>query len=113
MRLEAEKEMLEKHIREAQKRQFFWYRDLWNTVKKEKNELTDVVHSIFDFVKNVLEYGEEFTRDMYFSMLSKIETREYDQSAVMAKLVVKMARDGIEGVKLSDLVDWFNKNRGE
>merc|ERR1719262_2084868 len=31
MRLKAEKEMLEKHIREGQRKQFFWYRDLWKT----------------------------------------------------------------------------------
>jgi len=110
MRLEAEKEMLERHIRDHQRKQFFWYRDLWRTIYQDKRELPDVARFIFDFVKKVLEYGEDFTKEMYFSMLSKIENFEYN--GVISKLVVKML-DGIEGVKLADLIDWFKKNRGE
>jgi hypothetical protein len=110
MRLEAEKEMLERHIRDQQRKQFFWYRDLWRTIYQDKRELPDVAKFIFDFVKKVLEYGEDFTKEMYFSMLSKIENFEYN--GVISKLVVKML-DGIEGAKLADLVEWFKKNRGE
>lgn len=115
MRLEAEKEMLETIIYQdkrehKQKKQFFWYRDLWRTIASDKRELPDVARFIFDFVKKVLEYGEDFTKEMYFSMLSKIENFEYN--GVISKLVVKML-DGIEGVKLADLVEWFKKNRGE
>jgi len=110
MRLEAEKEMLERHIQDQQKKQFFWYRDLWTTIQQDKRELPEVARFIFDFVKKVLEYGEDFTKEMYFSMLSKIENVEYN--GVISKLVVKML-DGIEGVKLADLVEWFKKNRGE
>merc|ERR1719171_2137007 len=69
MRLEAEKEMLKKYIDDGEekgsgipmKKQFRWYHGLWKSVRKQKNELTDVAHFIFDFIKKVLEYGEEFT----------------------------------------------------
>lgn len=110
MRLEAEKDMLSQHTQEEMKKQYLWYRDLWSYVRGDKRDLPKVAHFIFDFVKNVLEYGEEFTREMYFAMLEHIENYEF--TAVIANLTIRMT-DGISGITYRDILDWFLKNRGE
>jgi hypothetical protein len=60
MRLEAERDMLQQLTQDRMKKQYLWYRDLWACVRGDKRDLPRVAHFIFDFVKNVLEYGEEF-----------------------------------------------------
>lgn len=110
MRLEAEKDMLTQHIQERMKKQYLWYRDLWHHVRGDKRDLPKVAHFIFDFVKQVLEYGEEFQKDMYFGMLDQIENYEF--TAVIASLIVNMIT-GIEDVTNQDIVEWFREKRGE
>jgi len=110
MRLEAEKDMLQQHTQENMKKQYLWYSDLWSYVRGDKRDLPKVAHFIFDFVKNVLEYGEEFNREMYFAMLEHIENYEF--TAVIANLTVCMTH-GIEGIVYHDILEWFVRNRGE
>lgn len=110
MRLEAERDMLDGHLQDRMKKQYLWYRDLWHQVRGDKRDLPKVAHFIFDFVKQVLEYGEEFQKEMYFAMLEQIENYEF--TAVIASLTVNMI-SGIEGVTNYDVVEWFRSNRGE
>jgi hypothetical protein len=110
MRLEAEKDMLQQHTQDRMKKQYLWYRDLWSYVRGDKRDLPKVAHFIFDFVKNVLEYGEEFTKDMYFAMLERIENYEF--TLVVATLIVCMTH-GISGIAYRDILEWFVKHRGE
>merc|ERR1719253_2321410 len=110
MRIEAERDMLEQHIQEKMKKQYLWYRELWYHVRAEKRDLPKVAHFIFDFVKQVLEYGEEFQKEMYFAMLEQIDNYEFTQ--VIASLIVTMI-SGIEGVTNHDLLEWFKEARGE
>lgn len=104
MRLEAERDMLAQHIQDRMKKQYLWYRELWHHVRGDKRDLPKVAHFIFDFVKQVLEYGEEFQKDMYYAMLEQIDNYEF--TAVIASLVVNMT-NGIEGVSYHDIVEWF------
>mmetsp|Transcript_143312 Transcript_143312/g.260777 ORF Transcript_143312/g.260777 Transcript_143312/m.260777 type:complete len:716 (+) Transcript_143312:193-2340(+) len=108
MRLEAERDMLQQHIQEKMKKQYLWYKELWQNVRGDKRDLPMVAHFIFDFVKQVLEYGEEFKKEMYFAMLEQIENFEFTD--VIARVVVSMVK-GIDGVSTNDLVEWFRKNR--
>lgn len=93
---------------ERMQRQHQWYRDLLTRVQGDRR-LPSVMHFIFDFVKQVLEYGEEFRKDMYFTMLQHIEDSEF--STAVSNLVVNMIR-GIEDLNTQDLVIWFEQNRG-
>jgi len=110
MRLESERDMLTQHIQDRMKKQYLWYRDLWHHVRGDKRDLPKVAHFIFDFVKQVLEYGEVFQKEMYFAMLEQIDNYEF--SAVIASLVVNMIA-GIEGVTMHDIIGWFRQHRGE
>jgi len=110
MNLQAEHDMLRQHIQDRMKKQYLWYRDLWHHVRGDKRDLPKVAHFIFDFVKQVLEYGEEFKQEMYFAMLEQIDNFEF--TAVIASLVVNMTA-GIEGMSNQDIVEWFRRNRGE
>lgn len=110
MRLEAERDMLQQHIQDRMKKQYLWYRDLWRLVCGDKRDLPNVAHFIFDFVKQVLEYGEEFKKEMYFAMLEQIENFEFTD--VIARVVVSMVK-GIDGVSTNDLVEWFRKHRSD
>lgn len=115
MRLEAERDMLEQHLQEKMKRQYLWYRDLWYHVQNDKRELPRVAHFCFDFVKQVLEYGEVFTDEMFHAMLSQIESFEFAEAnngTILAKLVVKMAKD-ISGVGTDGISEWFLTHRRE
>merc|ERR1719491_1234314 len=113
MRLEAERDMLQQHIQDRMKKQYLWYRDLWRLVCGDKRDLPNVAHFIFDFVKQVLEYGEEFKKEMYFAMLDQIENYEF--TPVIASLTVNMTvvPPGIEGVTNHDIAEWFRAHRGE
>lgn len=108
--LEAEKDMLEQHIQDNMKDQYLWYRELWLQVQHDRKNLPSVAHFIFDYVKQVLEYGIAFTKDMYYAMLNEIENFEFSQ--VVARLVISML-DGIADVTQGDLIAWFKQNRGE
>jgi len=110
MRLEAEKDMLRQHVQDRMKKQYVWYNNLWLHVRGDKRDLPKVAHFIFDFVKQVLEYGEQFQKDMYFAMLEQIDNYEF--TAVIANLTVNMIA-GIEGLTNHDIVKWFRDNRGE
>jgi len=114
MRIEAEKDMLSKHLEGNMQRQYLWYRELWYYLQATKKELPTkevprVAHFIFDFVKQVLEYGKEFKKQMYDEMLSQIQNEEYDE--LVSALVVHMV-DGIEDVTTQDLLVWFKEHRG-
>lgn len=113
MRLEAERHMLGQHTEEHMKKRYLWYRDLWHHVRGDKRDLPRVAHFIFDFVKQVLEYGEEFQKDMYYAMLEQIENYEF--TPVIASLTVNMtvSSPGIDGVGPQDIVEWFRATRGE
>merc|ERR1712039_254296 len=69
-----------------------------------------VGYFIFDYVKQVLEKGEEFQRERYFAMLEQIQNPEFTKT--IAGLVASMTR-GIDGVSTQDLLAWFSWFRGE
>jgi len=104
MRIEAERDMLSQHLQERMMQQYLWYRSLWSLVQSDKRDLPPVAHFIFDFVKQVLEYGEIFRAEMYWAMLDKIEAFEY--TPVISSLIVNMVRE-IDGVTVEALVEWF------
>jgi len=93
---------------ERMQRQHQWYRDLLTRVQGDRR-LPSVVHFIFDFIRQVLEYGEEFRKDLYYVMLREIEDSECTK--VVSNLVVNMIR-GIDDLTTQDLVTWFEQNRG-
>merc|ERR1712232_1460259 len=102
--------MLQQHVQEHMKKQYLWYRDLWTSVKGDKRDLPKVAHFIFDFLKQVLEHGEEFQKDMYFAMLEQIDNWEF--TGVIASLIVNMIA-GIENLTNQDIIEWFRQNRGD
>jgi len=107
-RLEAEKDMLEQHLQERMKQQYLWYRNLWTYVQSDKREMPAVAHFIFDFVKQVLEYGEIFTAAMYFAMLEQIENFEF--TSVISGLVINMIKE-IQDVTPELVVKFFEVSR--
>merc|ERR1712032_1318109 len=76
----------------------------------QKKDLPAVAHFMLDFVKQVLEYGEEFSRERYFAMLEQIGNFEFTK--VLASIVLNMM-PGIEGVTTQDLMAWFERVRGD
>lgn len=91
-------------------KQYGWYRELLCRVQDDKQNLPRVAHYIFDCIRQVLEYGEEFRREVFFAMLEKIQNFEF--SRLIASLVVNMIR-GIDGMSSQGLIGWFEQNRGE
>mmetsp|Transcript_23429 Transcript_23429/g.54558 ORF Transcript_23429/g.54558 Transcript_23429/m.54558 type:complete len:736 (+) Transcript_23429:88-2295(+) len=110
MRIEGEKDMLNRLLDAGMQKQYLWYRDLWYHVQSEKRDLSmsNVAFFIFDFVKEVLEHGVSFSKDMLFLMLSQIDNSEF--TALIASLIVFMAKS--LGVSSEELLQWFKTNRG-
>jgi len=110
MRLEAEKDMLQRHLKDEILQQYLWYRNLLHLVQPFRKELPRVAHFMFDFVKQVLEHGELFRRDMFFRMIGHIENFEFTE--LISRLIVSMV-GGIDELTMSDVTKWFRENRAE
>jgi len=115
MRLRAEREMLKQHYNNLD--QLAWYESLLATIKHSKRDLPDVAHFMFDYIQQVLEQGQPFTREMFFSMLSQISNDEFrprgETSPVLAALLFSMVETGLDGLQPNDLREWFLRERGE
>eukprot|EP00397_Hematodinium_sp_SG-2012_P021534 GEMP01022255.1.p1 GENE.GEMP01022255.1~~GEMP01022255.1.p1 ORF type:complete len:615 (+),score=152.90 GEMP01022255.1:201-2045(+) len=113
MRLNAEKELLEKFVNPEAKRQLFWYRDLLREVRRSddrRNRHHPVIHFMFDYIRKVLEYGMVFQRQMLFNMLDVVENEEFTMP--VSDLVCRIIQ-GVDQVKLADVLTWFKENRGQ
>lgn len=95
---------------ERLQKQLRWYYDLLLQLHEVSQDPPKVAHFILDFVRQVLEYGEEFQKDMFNAMLEQIDNTEFTK--VVSSLIINMVR-GIDGMTLQDLVAWFDQNRSE
>lgn len=91
-------------------KQLRWYSELLVRMQTEKDNVPNVAHFILDTVRVVLDRGEEFRGDRFFTMLANIEN--FEITRVVASLLLHMT-NGIEDVTRQDLVSWFEQRRGD
>merc|ERR1712039_112649 len=91
-------------------KQLRWYYDLLVQLHEASQDPPKVAYFILDFVRQVLEHGEEFQKDMFIAMLEQIDNIEFTK--VISSLVINVVR-GIEGMTVQNLVAWFENNRGD